>query len=270
MKHKISTFLPIAILLSVFAVPGNATLAGSSVTGSLQFSGDPSNYFDPGYGFVPSADLNASGTTVTVSNTAVEFGYDDGAANAFSADFTDHQLTITDVVEGSGSNLGFQMMFTDTAFANQYLIPVAGPLPLIDSYSIAGDVLTLNSPGGNVTAGQTFTASFTVAPIPEPSTLGLLCMAAFAATGFLTRLSSKTLARQPGLTAVFCFLIPVPMVGEDFGYCVDALHGIGAHRSGEDTPINDVEVLHTPDMKILTDYAVLRRGAHLVRCLHVR
>ncbi|MGC2659540.1 MAG: hypothetical protein WA324_16405, partial [Bryobacteraceae bacterium] len=127
MHIRISTLLSAAILFGALAFDGqSATLAGTSVTGSLVFPGDPSNYFNPGYGFAPPGDLNAidASPTVTISDAAVEFGYDDGFANAISADFTGNMLTVTDVVEGTGANLGFTMTFSDSAFAGLNLIPV--------------------------------------------------------------------------------------------------------------------------------------------------
>ena len=104
------------------SLPASASLVGTSVTGSLTFSGDPSNYFNPGYGFVPASGyLNFSGVTVTVSNSAVEFGYDDGASR-ISADFSDNKVTISDLIELSGPTNGFQMTFTDSAFGGKGLI----------------------------------------------------------------------------------------------------------------------------------------------------
>ncbi len=182
MRAMIFRLLPVAILLSIFALPGNATLAGTSVTGSLTFGGDPSNYFDPGYGFVPAGYLNASGTTVTISNSAVEFGFDDGSSR-ISANFSDHQLTVSDLIEISGAANSFQMIFTDAAFVGQYLIPISDSFPLSD-YSVAGDVMTLNYPGGRPSVGQTLTASFTVAPVPEPSSFESVLISVFAALGF--------------------------------------------------------------------------------------
>lgn len=189
MRRKFRLSLSIAIVLSAFAVCGDpASLVGSSVTGSLNFAGNINNYFDPGYGFVPPADLNAAGTTVIISNSAVEFGYDDVVANAYSANFTNNQLTITDVVEGTGTNLPVTMTFTDAAFSNMYLVPVSTPT-LISTFSISGDVLTLSSKGGNVTQGQVFTDTFTIQPVPEPSTSGLLSLSlvafAISATGIV-------------------------------------------------------------------------------------
>jgi hypothetical protein len=194
MHFRISTLLSAAVLFGAFAFDGqSATLAGTSVTGSLVFSGDPSNYFDPGYGFASPGDLNAidGSPTVTISDAAVEFGYDDGFANAISADFTASMLTVTDVVEGTGANLGFTMTFSDSAFAGLNLTPV-NSLTLIDSYSSASGVFTLSSPGGNVTAGEIFTdtfiESFNAASVPEPSTHGFvgLALLAFGTLGFRT------------------------------------------------------------------------------------
>ncbi len=184
MQVKFSTVLSSVIFLFAFAVTARAaTLVGTSVTGSLIFSGDPSmtNYFDPINGFAAPGALNFidNSSTVTISSTAVEFGYDDGVSNAFSADFTDHQLTITDMVEGTGTNFGFNMTFSDPAFSGQYLIPV-NSLTLIESYSSADGIFTLSSPGGSVTAGETFTDTFNVAPVPEPSTQGFVCVALLA------------------------------------------------------------------------------------------
>ena len=174
--------LPV-MLLPLVALPGKGALAGTSVTGSLTFSGDPSNYFDPGYGFVPSTGyLNTSSTTVAISNSAVEFGYDDGG-NRLSADFTDAQLSVNDLVESAGSNLGWQMTFSDPAFAGESLFLVSDSLPL-SGYSVTGDLITLNYAGGSVTAGQNLTATFAITSTPEPSTAGALVLSGFAALVF--------------------------------------------------------------------------------------
>jgi len=188
MRKIMSTLLAIAILLSVFALPGSATLVGSSVNGSLTFDGDPSNYFDPGYGFVPATGyLNGSGTTVVISSNAVEFGFDDGSGR-ISADFTNNRLTISELIETPEANNSFQMIFTDSAFSLQSLLPVSDNFPI--SYrSLVGDVITVGYAGGTATVGQTLTATFDVTPSPEPSTLGAVlisCLIALAV--FLARL----------------------------------------------------------------------------------
>jgi uncharacterized membrane protein len=176
MRTKLYTFLLAAILLPVLAVPGNATLVGTAVTGSLTFSGDPSNYFDPGYGFVPAGYLNTSGTTVTVSDSAVEFGYDDGASR-ISANFSDSSVTISDLTELPGPTNAFRLTFTDAAFTGQHLVAGADSLPLSD-YSLSGDVITLDYLGGNPSQEQTLDAVFTVTSAPEPATLGFIAISA--------------------------------------------------------------------------------------------
>lgn len=177
MHTKLPTLLSVAALLSVFSLPGDAALVGTSVTGSLTFSGDPSNYFDPGYGFVPASGyLNFSGVTVTVSATAVEFGYDDGASR-ISADFIDNKVTVSDLIELAGPTNGFQMTFTDSAFAGKGLIASSNLFP-ISQYSVSGDVITLDYKGGNPMQGQTLTATFSIVAVPEPSVAGFLLIAA--------------------------------------------------------------------------------------------
>lgn len=121
MPKKLSSIFPVVILLSACALPCSASLLGTEVTGSLTFTGDPSNYFDPGYGFVPAGYLNVSGSSVTVSNPAIEFGFDDGSS-LISADFLNNKLVLNDVIELSGPTNSFQMVFTDTALFGQPLM----------------------------------------------------------------------------------------------------------------------------------------------------
>lgn len=181
MRNLSSMAVPAAILLSLFTLPGKAALVGTSVTGSLTFTGDPSNYFDPGYGFVPATGyLNTSSTTVTISNSAVEFGFDDGD-DLISADFTDNQLTISDLAESPLANNPFQMTFSDSAFAGQSLSAISDSF--VD-YSLVGDLLTLNYGGGTPIVGQTLTASFNITPTPEPSSAGIVSVSALLALTF--------------------------------------------------------------------------------------
>lgn len=184
MRNLSSIVLPVAILLSVFTLPGKAALVGTSVSGSLSFDGDPSNYFDPLNGFVPATGyLNTSNTTVTISSGAVEFGFDD-SGSLISADFSDNQLTISDLIETQEINNSFQMLFTDPAFAGQSLVSVSDSFPIGD-YSLVGDLMTVNYYGGTPSVGQTLSATFTVAPVPEPSTTGTLFISVLATLAFL-------------------------------------------------------------------------------------
>ena len=186
MKRRFSTVLSAVLLSSLGSLPACASLVGSSVTGSLTFTGDPSNYFDPNNGFVPAAGyLNATGTTVTVSGSAVEFGYDDGAS-LISADLGANGLVLSDAIEQSGSTNGFQMSFTDAAFAGLPLVVTGGNLLPAD-FSISGDTLTVNYAAADVTSGQMLTTTVGLVPTPEPSTFVLTLtsvMVSFAVFAF--------------------------------------------------------------------------------------
>ncbi len=81
-----------------------------------------------------------------------------------------------------------------SAFAGQYLVPVSDSFPL-DGYSVVGDVMTLDCAGGNPMMGQTLTAAFDVAPVPEPSIGGSLSISVLAALAvfFARNLRPKSL-----------------------------------------------------------------------------
>lgn len=192
--HKFLLIPFIASLLCAFALPASASLLGSSVTGSLEFAGSGGlNSFDPVLGFVPSGDLNSTGTTVTISSTDVEFGYDD-FSNLDTADFTGSQLLISDLVEFGGANTGFTMSFTDAALAGANISSGADNFPL--TYSLNGDVLTIAWAGGDVTAGQQLAASFGIAganaAVPEPGTFGAMLLAGLAGTSYLAKRSFRS------------------------------------------------------------------------------
>lgn len=74
---------------------GWADLLGTSVSGTLSFPQDPTNWFDPANPFVPTGFLNVTGTTVVISNPDLEFGFDDGLS-AISVDFTGSKLLLKD------------------------------------------------------------------------------------------------------------------------------------------------------------------------------
>lgn len=187
MGTYLSKFARAAAILALTLPPSFAlSLAGSSVTGSLTFTGDPSNYFDPGYGFTRAGDLNNSGTMVTISESATEFGFDDGA-HAITADFSGSRLVVGDLNEMPGTNNNpFQMTFSDPAFNGTQLVLISDNLPLA-SYSLNGDVLTLTYAGGPPNATNA-SATFAIVSTPEPGGLSAL-------TG-LTGLALLCLARR--------------------------------------------------------------------------
>jgi hypothetical protein len=157
-------------LLMLACSTAHAGLIGSQVTGNLQFDGNPNNYFDPANGFVPAGFLNTAGTTVTIAEPQIEFGYRDGA-NQDTANFTDSQLVISDQAFGNFFDNPVHMTFTDSSFAGLTL--VSSNFPGGISFSLSGNTITFDWGGGPVSAG-TYTAVFNVAtPVPEPSTFAL-------------------------------------------------------------------------------------------------
>lgn len=187
-------FLFAALCLGLLPLAAQGSgLTGSSVTGSLTFDGNPTNYFDPANGFVPPGYLNTMGTTVTIQAPAVEFGFDDGT-NLDLANFSASQFTIEDVVEAAGpsaSNAPFTMTFTDSAFMGMTFNKVSDSFPNGGlSYAVTGSTITISWAGGPVTANDDYTSTFTV--VPEPSTwatalvgMGLLgCALRFRRTRF--------------------------------------------------------------------------------------
>ncbi|MFO1428937.1 MAG: PEP-CTERM sorting domain-containing protein [Candidatus Competibacteraceae bacterium] len=171
-------------LVTALAVtgPASAGLLGQQVTGSLELGNFPGiNWFDPGFGSVPSGYLNESGTTVTIQDPAIEFGYDDGR-NRDTANFDDNTLTIRDSVLTTGTNDSFVMTFTSVTpglFASISLISDNFLPLLVSPPSLIGDTITITWAGGTVTAGQNFVAVFEITTnptntVPEPATLALM------------------------------------------------------------------------------------------------
>jgi hypothetical protein len=145
-----------------------ATLIGTRVTGELYFVGWPQNSFDPANGQVPAGYLNTAGTTVTISASAVEFGYFDGTVTV-TADFSDTQLVVTDHVLLTGAHYNpIQLVFSNTAFSSLATASDSFPSGGMTS-TLSGNVITLNWAGGALTNGQTLQAVFNMnAPAAPP------------------------------------------------------------------------------------------------------
>jgi PEP-CTERM motif len=146
-------------------------LIGTSVTGSLNFDGNPANFFDPASGFVPGRFENAAGPTVTIDDFAPEFGFNDGA-NRDIANFTDGRLVIRDRATGGGSQK-ITLTFTDDAFAGISLVSSNFRKPI--QYDIVGDEIDITIPkfGRNGRYRAVFDVT-TTASTPEPESLGLI------------------------------------------------------------------------------------------------
>ena len=149
-----------------------APLLGTQVTGSINFFGGGTNYYDPANGFVPAGCGNtAPGTNVvTIADPTVEFCFQDGA-NRDTAQFTDAGLTLTDLVFTGAAN--WTQIFTDAAFAGLTFIEVGDNFPNGGVNLVqVGNQLTFTWAGTQ--APGEFAATYRAVAAPEPATLSLL------------------------------------------------------------------------------------------------
>ena len=171
----------VLVVFGLYLVPLCAKangLVGTSVTGSLFFSGLPSNYYDPANGYVPSGYLNTAGITVTIAAPAVEFGFMD-AHNTDLANFSASQFTIEDVLDSTagGADTPWTMTFDDPAFATMSFAKASDSFPHggLTLTRIGTTKISLSWAGGPVTANDDYTSTFVVVtPIPEPATWTML------------------------------------------------------------------------------------------------
>ncbi len=164
-----------AVGLLCCTVSAKADLTGTSVTGSIQFSGNPNNYFDPANGYVPAGYGNVNGTAVKIGS-GVEFGFEDDF-NLDTAAFGKAKLTITDKcrITNCAVNEGVLYTFNDAAFSGLAIDFLSNGLGL--KATLAGDTLTLTQGVGvpsSGTSSSVLSFTSTVAPTPEPSSLALL------------------------------------------------------------------------------------------------
>jgi hypothetical protein len=183
MKRILSIFAVGVLSLSAHTVLADGI--GTSVTGSLSFSGAPINFFDPANEGVPGGFGNHAGTKVTI-DSGTEFGYRD-SDNLDTANFTGSTLTISDTGFGDGQ-ARFEMKFTDADFKDFSLISNG----LGVNFSFAGDTLTVKFAGGDFTGKETTVLSYTpnqtqTGVTPEPATLALLGTGMLAAAGVVRK-----------------------------------------------------------------------------------
>jgi len=154
-----------------------ADLVGTSVTGGL-FAGNATNLFDPINGHVPLGFSNTAGTTVTVVNPGVEFGFQD-PANTITVDITSSQIIITDVLITNGTNGALTFTLKDSAFSNISSVSdnFAG-----GDFSLVGDTFTFTT--SSFPGPGTFNAVFNVGAVLEPSTWAMMILG-FAGVGYM-------------------------------------------------------------------------------------
>lgn len=169
------------------AALGLALIAGAAsattITGSINFGGNSTNYYDPTNGSVPAGYSNASGPTVTLGSGAT-FGFNDGS-NLDTAAFTPTSLVLTDQPLANEGDFNWTQIFTASqpGFFNNLSL-TSDTLGV--SYSVSGDTLTVNWPGGEVGPG-TLAADFTFSgAVPEPTTWAMLIIG-LAMIGFAAR-----------------------------------------------------------------------------------
>ncbi len=182
--RRLATCVVTGLCLSLLTLPAKANgLIGSSVTGSLEFSGIPTNYFDPTFGYVPASGYeNSAGTTVTIASPAVEFGFQD-TGNTDFVNFSASQFTLEDTLSSTagGTDNPFTMTFTDTAFTGLGFAKATDSFPNGGlTYSLVGDVVTIYWPGGPIHANDDYTSTFTMLTVPEPSTWAAMAVGAGA------------------------------------------------------------------------------------------
>jgi hypothetical protein len=166
--RRLPTAILAAIILTFTAnrLVRGMTIIGTPVGGCLDFAARMQNYFDPVNGWVPESYLNFAGTTVAISDDAVEFGFADETAEV-SANFTGTQLIITDHLLYDTYYNPFQMLFTNCAVTSLALVSDTFPSGGITN-SLSGSVITLNWAGGDCEGESTFQAVFDVTVPPGP------------------------------------------------------------------------------------------------------
>lgn len=168
--RTISGLLAALVWVAAAATPTRADLVGANVTGVFQVGGSGLNYFDAVNGFVPPGYLNSgpgSHTTVAISVSQVEFGYQD-SSNLITANFGVDSLVLINVSSGRTTPLSFT--FTSAAFVGLSLSKLSDSFPTGVTASLVDDRLTITT-ANYVGAGDTFSAEFRLRSVPEPASI---------------------------------------------------------------------------------------------------
>jgi hypothetical protein len=156
-----------------------ASLIGTTVTGVITGVPATENFYDPGNGLVPSTGFenspsNQNSPTVTIVG-GNEFGFgSQGPTTSFSATGFTVNVTASPSFVAFGA---YQLALTDSAFNSVSLS--SNTFPGL-TYGIKGDVITINIPLTLENPPNSFSASFDVNVVPEPSTAVLTMIAVIA------------------------------------------------------------------------------------------
>jgi len=199
----INRFLFLMAVLICLWVPAKAgTISNSSVFGELYLGSDLThNAFDPapGGGFLNSPPGNA---TVTVSNSAIEFGY--FLLGFVTVDFNDAhpQLTVVYNTIPADNIPALTIRLTDTAFQGLSLVPLTDSFTNGLTSVLSGDVITLTWQPDSVASISTegcptcHTATFDFTSVPEPSTW------VTAGAGILGLVLASRFRRSPSVSGI--------------------------------------------------------------------
>ena len=193
-RNSSSVLLTAAMALAVFgATPAHAQLLGTTVTGNLSLPGNNSNFFDPANGFVPSSGYSNStgGTTVTVAEPAIEFGFASGNILTITANITATQLILTEVINNVDSPAGFTMTLNDTSFGTPVL--VSNTFPSGFSFSKTGNIITVNGPANSTNGTYQATLNVAATAVPESGS-GVLALLAASGSLFVAKLRRRKTA----------------------------------------------------------------------------
>lgn len=197
--QRFTLFLLVAALLGV-AVNVQADLNGTTVTGSLLFQYDSTNYFDPANGYVPGGYGNVSDFTVTIDPNTPTFGFNDGA-NLNVAAFAGATLTITDTNACCGAG-PWTMTFTDPGFGFYSSFNKTSDTfsngGLTSSFDTGTQTLTISWVGGDTSENWNYRAIFEAqssicsptancSVTPDPSSWMLLASGGMVGLGALSR-----------------------------------------------------------------------------------
>lgn len=164
--HRLLAFTAVSLLASA---PAFAGLIGATVTGTLNFGSNSTNYFDPAGGIVPAGYGNsapANHVNVVIGG-GTEFGI--FTTSALTANFSDTQLVISNVNMIVVGYVPWVMTFSSTAFGGQNLSLVSQTFAPGLTSSLVGNLITINWAGnGSVPSGTSMQATYNIGTVGVP------------------------------------------------------------------------------------------------------